>query len=69
VRGGIRVPLLTRMPGLHPHITGGASLRGEPVPVIVLRSAIGFPPPRVQDTQQNLLITESNRTIQSFLVG
>ncbi len=69
VREVIKVPLLTKMPGSHPHITGVASLRGEPVPVIDLRSAIGFPPRRVQDTEQNLIITEYNRTIQGFLVG
>lgn len=69
VKEVIKVPLLTKMPGSHPHITGVASLRGEPVPVIDLRSAIGFPPRRAQDTEQNLIITEYNRTIQGFLVG
>ncbi|MGL6026843.1 MAG: chemotaxis protein CheV [Vibrio sp.] len=69
VKEVIKVPRLTRMPGSHPHITGVASLRGEPVPVIDLRSAIGFPPSRDPAAEQNLIITEYNRSVQGFLVG
>ncbi|CAM3171114.1 chemotaxis protein CheV [Vibrio neptunius] len=69
VREVIKVPPLTKMPGSHHHITGVASLRGVSVPVIDLRSAIGFPPPRQENQEQNLIITEYNRTIQGFLVG
>ena len=37
--------------------------------MIDLRSAIGFPPSRQEDQEQNLIITEYNRTVQGFLVG
>ncbi|MGL4381636.1 MAG: chemotaxis protein CheV [Vibrio sp.] len=69
VKEVIKVPQLTRMQGSHRHITGVASLRGEPVPVIDLRSAIGFPPSRDPAAEQNLIITEYNRSVQGFLVG
>lgn len=69
VREVIKVPPLTKMPGSHHHITGVASLRGTSVPVIDLRGAIGFPPSRLEDQEENLIITEYNRTIQGFLVG
>ncbi|MCZ4293737.1 chemotaxis protein CheV [Vibrio sinaloensis] len=69
VREVIKVPPLTKMPGSHHHITGVASLRGVSVPVIDLRAAIGFPPSRLENQEENLIITEYNRTIQGFLVG
>lgn len=69
VREVIKVPQLTKMPGSHHNITGVASLRGVSVPVIDLRSAIGFPPSRQETQEQNLIITEYNRTVQGFLVG
>ncbi|UUM31433.1 chemotaxis protein CheV [Vibrio japonicus] len=69
VREVIKVPPLTKMPGSHHNIKGVASLRGVSVPVIDLRSAIGFPPSRLENQEQNLIITEYNRTVQGFLVG
>lgn len=69
VREVIKVPTLTKMPGSHYHITGVASLRGVSVPVIDLRAAIGFPPSRLENQEENLIITEYNRTVQGFLVG
>ncbi|MDE1230678.1 chemotaxis protein CheV [Vibrio aestuarianus] len=69
VKEVIKVPQLTKMPGSHHNITGVASLRGEPVPIIDLRSAIGFPPSRLDNQEQNLIVTEYNRTVQGFLVG
>lgn len=69
VKEVIKLPPLTKMPGSHHHITGVASLRGNPVPVIDLRSAIGFPPSRLESQEENLIITEYNRTVQGFLVG
>ncbi|EEX92776.1 CheV [Vibrio orientalis CIP 102891 = ATCC 33934] len=69
VREVIKVPPLTKMPGSHHHITGVASLRGVSVPVIDLRAAIGFPPSRLENQEENLIITEYNRTVQGFLVG
>ncbi|WP_100751970.1 chemotaxis protein CheV [Vibrio salilacus] len=69
VREVIKVPPMTKMPGSHHHIRGVASLRGVSVPVIDLRAAIGFPPSRLEDQEENLIITEYNRSIQGFLVG
>lgn len=69
VKEVIKVPQLTKMPGSHHNITGVASLRGEPVPIIDLRSAIGFSPSRLDNQEQNLIVTEYNRTVQGFLVG
>ncbi|WP_038172867.1 MULTISPECIES: chemotaxis protein CheV [Vibrio] len=69
VREVIKVPPMTKMPGSHHHITGVASLRGVSVPVIDLRAAIGFPPSRLENQEENLIITEYNRSIQGFLVG
>ncbi|EGU30599.1 chemotaxis protein [Vibrio ichthyoenteri ATCC 700023] len=69
VREVIKVPPLTKLPGAHYNITGVASLRGVSVPVIDLRAAIGFPPSRLENQEQNLIITEYNRTVQGFLVG
>lgn len=69
VREVIKVPKTTKMPGSHPNIIGVASLRGVSVPIIDLRQAIGFPPSREENPEQNLIITEYNRTVQGFLVG
>lgn len=64
----LKVPSLTKLPGSHHHISGVASLRGESVPVIDLRGAIGMRP-MGKDEETNLIITEYNRTTQGFLVG
>ncbi|WP_394248285.1 chemotaxis protein CheV [Vibrio profundi] len=69
VKEVLKVPPLTKLPGSHHHITGVASLRGESVPVIDLRSAIGFPASLEDSGENNLIITEYNRSVQGFLVG
>lgn len=69
VREVIKVPMTTKMPGSHPNIMGVASLRGVAVPIIDLRRAIGFPESKLDNQEQNLIITEYNRTVQGFLVG
>ncbi|WCE30650.1 chemotaxis protein CheV [Vibrio sp. SCSIO 43137] len=68
VKEVLKVPQLTKMPGAHHNVIGVASLRGESVPVIDLRAAIGFRPMH-QDEETNLIITEYNRSVQGFLVG
>ncbi len=68
VREVLKLPPLTKLPGSHHNITGVASLRGESLPVIDLRAAIGFKPMQDEE-EQNLIVTEYNRTIQGFLVG
>ncbi|WP_162063180.1 chemotaxis protein CheV [Vibrio taketomensis] len=69
VREVIKVPPLTKLPGTHYNIKGVATLRGTAVPIIDLRAAIGFPPSRLEKPEENLIITEYNRTVQGFLVG
>ncbi|GMQ46994.1 chemotaxis protein CheV [Vibrio sp. 10N] len=68
VKEVLKLPPLTQLPGSHPSIRGVASLRGESLPVIDLRRAIGFPALQ-NEAVQNLIITEYNRTVQGFLVG
>ncbi|MDW2276806.1 chemotaxis protein CheV, partial [Vibrio sp. 1074] len=58
-----------KLPGSHYNIRGVASLRGEAVPVIDLRCSIGFPPLRGEAEEENLIVTEYNRSVQGFLVG
>ncbi|MGR5324429.1 chemotaxis protein CheV [Vibrio sp. DNB22_17_1] len=69
VKEVIKLPSLTKLPGSHHNIRGVASLRGEAVPVIDLRASIGFPPLRGEAEEENLIITEYNRSVQGFLVG
>lgn len=68
VKEVLKMPPLTKMPGADHNVIGVASLRGESVPVIDLRAAIGFRPMH-PDEEQNLIITEYNRSVQGFLVG
>ncbi len=68
VKEVLKLPPLTQLPGSHPSIRGVASLRGESLPVIDLRRAIGFPTLQ-EEAVQNLIVTEYNRTVQGFLVG
>jgi two-component system chemotaxis response regulator CheV len=64
----VRLPKLNKLPGSHPSIVGVANSRGESIPVINLRSAIGLRA-MVPDDESNLIITEYNRSVQGFLVG
>ncbi|PJG59196.1 chemotaxis protein CheV [Aeromonas cavernicola] len=68
VREVVKLPSLNKMPGAHHNISGIANIRGISIPVINLRSAIGMRPVPI-NSEDNLIITEYNRTIQGFLVG
>ncbi|KFZ36704.1 chemotaxis protein CheW [Shewanella mangrovi] len=68
VKEVVKVPHLSAMPGRHPCICGVANIRGTSIPVINLRSAIGFSPMDITP-DSNLIITEYNRSVQGFLVG
>ncbi|PKG40352.1 chemotaxis protein CheV [Psychromonas sp. Urea-02u-13] len=68
VKEVVKLPPLNRLPNAHPKISGVANIRGQSIPVINLREAVGFRPIDV-DEECNLIITEYNRTIQGFLVG
>lgn len=64
----IRRPLLSQMPGSHPHLSGVADIRGQVIPVIDLQRAIG-----AQDLGESagahVIVAEFNRSVQGFLVS
>lgn len=64
----VAVPALNEMPKSHPFIAGVTNVRGQTVPVIDLRHAIGMGPID-RDQAENLIVTEYNQSIQAFLVG
>ncbi|WP_022941411.1 chemotaxis protein CheV [Psychromonas hadalis] len=68
VKEVVKLPPLNKLPNSHPKISGVAAIRGQSIPVINLREAIGFRAMEVDD-ECNLIITEYNRTVQGFLVG
>lgn len=68
VKEVVKLPRLNVLPGSHPNITGVASIRGQSIPVIDLRQAIGMRPVD-RDGESNMIITEYNRSVQAFLVG
>lgn len=68
VKEVIKLPKLSKLPNSHPNIDGVATIRGEPIPVINLKAAIGSRPMEA-DSESNLIITEYNRSVQGFLVG
>lgn len=68
VKEVIKVPALNKMPNSHSLIEGVANIRGESIPIINLKSAIGMTPLLV-DHASNIIITEYNGSVQGFLVG
>ncbi|MBV1915138.1 MAG: chemotaxis protein CheV [Pseudomonadales bacterium] len=64
----IAIPELNEMPKSHPFIAGVTNVRGQTVPVIDLRHAIGMGPID-RNLAENLIVTEYNKSIQAFLVG
>jgi two-component system chemotaxis response regulator CheV len=68
VKEVVKLPLLSTLPGSNNNIAGVVNIRGQSIPVINLREAIGFSPMPITD-ESNLIITEYNRSIQGFLVG
>ena len=64
----VKVPTLRHLPHSHPHVRGVAHLRGQTVPVIDLRAAIGMS--ELKDLENaNLIVAEYNRSVQAFLIG
>ncbi|MCL6414107.1 chemotaxis protein [Aestuariirhabdus sp. Z084] len=60
---------LNQMPYSHPSVMGVAKLRGEPLGVIDLSSAVGKGALKQEDNESaSIVITEFNRSIQGFLV-
>ncbi|MPY26242.1 chemotaxis protein CheV [Shewanella psychropiezotolerans] len=68
VKEVVKLPQLSAVPGSHPHISGVANIRGTSIPVIDLRSAIGYKP-ITGEHDANMIITEYNRSVQGFKVG
>lgn len=68
VREVIAVPRMIKMPGSHENLCGVASLRGMSVPIVDLCKAIRMPK-RPLGENQNVIITEYNRSVQGFLIG
>lgn len=68
VKEVVKLPHLNKLPNSHRHVDGVAIIRGESIPVINLKAAIGLRPLE-PDSESNLIITEYNRTVQGFLVG
>ena len=68
VKEVVKLPSLNTMPGSHSNISGVANIRGTSIPVIDLRSAIGFRP-ITGEHDANMIITEYNRSVQAFKVG
>ncbi|MCF1428610.1 MAG: chemotaxis protein CheV [Shewanella sp.] len=68
VREVVKLPRLNQLPGSHSYICGVANIRGQSIPVINLKGAIGFQPMELTP-ESNLIITEYNNSIQGFLVG
>ncbi len=68
VREVITVPNMIKMPGSHESLCGVASLRGISVPIVNLCKAIKMSKRPLGDNQ-NVIITEYNRTVQGFLIG
>jgi two-component system chemotaxis response regulator CheV len=64
----VKLPKLSMLPSSHSSIEGVANIRGDSIPVINLRSAIGMRPMDA-DEESNLIINEYNRSVQGFLVG
>jgi two-component system chemotaxis response regulator CheV len=69
VKEVIGCPRLTQVPQSHHSVKGVAHLRGEPLTVIDLASAIGRGSYTHDDScEGSVIITEFNRTMQGFLV-
>tara|TARA_R110001583_G_scaffold26533_2_gene95484 strand:+ start:6140 stop:7084 length:945 start_codon:yes stop_codon:yes gene_type:complete len=64
----VKLPKLNKLPNSHHHVDGVVTIRGESIPVINLKAAIGMQA-LVPDAESNLIITEYNRSVQGFIVG
>ncbi len=69
VKEVIGVPKMNTMPGSHGNLCGVTLYRGNPIPVIDLRSAIRMKNSGDTNYANNVIITEYNRSVQGFLIG
>ncbi|ROQ20329.1 two-component system chemotaxis response regulator CheV [Marinimicrobium koreense] len=64
----VKMPRLRRVPHSYSQVCGVTQWRGQTIPVLDLSAAIGaraLPP----GTEQNLIVTEYNRSVQAFMTG
>jgi len=68
VREVIAVPKMIAMPGAHENLCGVANLRSHSVPIVDLCKSIRLSQRPLGDNQ-NVIVTEYNRSVQGFLIG
>ncbi len=68
VKEVLKLPRLNVLPNSHPAICGVANMRGDTVPVIDLRMAIGMPPTESRENA-HMIVAEYNGSVQGFLVS
>lgn len=64
----IKMPRLRRVPHSHSRVCGVTQWRGQTIPVLDLSASIGARP-LPQGAEQNLIVTEYNRSVQAFMTG
>lgn len=64
----VKMPRLRRVPHSHSQVRGVTQWRGQTIPVLDLSAAIGARP-LPPGTEQNLIVTEYNRSVQAFMTG
>lgn len=69
VKEVITIPHLNQMPGSHDNLRGVTNYRGTSIPIIDLRQSIRLPQSKSEEQQENVIITEYNRSVQGFLIG
>lgn len=67
IREVMKMPAVTKIPDSDPRILGVVNLRGENIPLVDLKAAIGLGP--INPEGAKLVITEYNDNKQGFLVG
>jgi len=68
VREVSATPAITRSPNMHANIEGLISLRGNVIPVLSLRRAIGLLGLKEPDTSRSMMVAEFNKRTMGFLV-
>jgi two-component system chemotaxis response regulator CheV len=68
VREVSATPAITRAPNMHANIEGLISLRGNVIPVLSLRRAIGLLGVKEEDQSRSMMVTEFNKRTLGFLV-
>lgn len=68
VREVIAVPKMIAMPGAHENLCGVTNLRNHSVPIVDLCKSIRLSQRPLGDNQ-NVIVTEYNRSVQGFLIG